>query len=136
MSTSIRFNPNHFASVPYLAPGAPPQEAQTVWHQIEPDCWLQVEIRRNPTSYSTAPFVKEAKLMRGQRSAGGWNSAHVYAHAHSLHLLEDATAAAQPEPTPQIVENAGTRHIAATYADSKPEARPDVNKARAKRGMW
>lgn len=133
----ITYNPAHFAAVPHLGIGAQPQEAQTVWQQLDRETWLQVEIRRNPQGYSTAPYVKEARLLRGQRSDGGWQSAHPYANAHQLQLLEDITAAPPRAPAPpKMADNAATRYIAEKYADSKPEQRPDIHEARAKRGMW
>ena len=133
----ITYNPAHFAAVPHLGIGAQPQEAQTVWQQLDRETWLQVEIRRNPQGYSTAPYVKEARLLRGQRSDGGWQSAHIYANAHQLQLLEDTTAAAPRAPAPpEVADNAATRYIAKHYGT--PEIGPpvDIHKVRAKQGMW
>ena len=134
---SITYNPAHFAPAPSHIADGQPIELQTVWQQLDRETWLQVEIRRNVNGYSTAPYVKEARLLRGQRSDGGWQSAHPYANAHQLQLLEDITAAPPRAPAPpKMADNAATRYIAEKYADSKPEQRPDIHEARAKRGMW
>lgn len=135
--TSITYNPAHFAPVPYVGAGEPKQEAQTVWHQLDRETWLQVEIRRNPDGYSTRPYVKEAKLMRNLQPNGNWRSSDSYSQWHSLHLEEDVNAAPARAPEPPALDDSiGARYIADKYADSKPQARPDIHEARRKRGMW
>ncbi len=133
----VRYSPARFASVPHLKLGAPPQEAQTVWQQLDRETWLQVEIRRNPDGYSTRPYVKEARLMRGQQSGGSWQQAHHYANPADLQLVEDASAPDAPEPAPAAAENAATAYIARAYnAAAALGQRPDIGEIRNKQGMY
>ncbi len=137
MALEVRYSPARFAPVPHLKRAAPPQEAQTVWQQIDRDTWLQVEIRRNPTSYSPGAYIKEAKLMRGQQANGVWQSSHQYSNPSELQLVEDASAPEAPEPTAAPADNAGQAYIQRNYdARAALGERPNVAEIRRKQGMW
>lgn len=137
MPIEIRYSPARFAPVPHLKRGAPAQEAQIVWQQIDRATWLQVEIRRNPQSYNPAPFVKEARLLRGQQANGVWQSSHQYSNPNELHLVEDASAPEAPEPTAAPADNAATAYIQRNYnAAAALGEQPNVAEIRRKQGMW
>ena len=137
MALEVRYSPARFASVPHLKLGAPPQETQTVWQQLDRTTWLQIEIRRNPTSYSPAPFVKEARLLRGQQANGVWQSSHQYSNPNELLLVEDASAPEAPEPTAAPADNAATAYIQRNYnAAAALGEQPNVAEIRRKQGMW
>lgn len=137
MALEVRYSPARFAPVPHLKRGAAPQEAQTVWQQLDRETWLQVEIRRNPTSYSPAAYVKEAKLMRGQQANGVWQSSHQYSNPSELQLVEDASAPEAPEPTAAPADNAGQAYIQRNYdARAALGERPSIDEIRRKQGMW
>lgn len=135
MALEIRYSPARFAPVAHLKRGTPPQEAQIVWQQVDRDTWLQVEVRRNPTSYNPGAYIKEAKLLRGQQANGVWQSAHQY--ADSLALVEDANAPEAPEPTAAPADNAATAYIQRNYnAAAALGEQPNVAEIRRKQGMW
>ena len=137
MALEVRYSPARFAPVAHLKLGAPPQEAQTVWQQLDRETWLQIEIRRNPQSYSPAAYVKEAKLMRGQQANGAWQSSHQYSNPNELQLVEDASAPEAPEPTAAPADNAGAQYIARNYdARAALGERPSIDEIRRKQGMW
>lgn len=137
MALEVRYSPARFAPVAHLKLGAPPQETQTVWQQLDRTTWLQIEIRRNPTSYSPAPFVKEARLLRGQQANGVWQSSHQYSNPNELLLVEDASAPEAPEPTAAPADNAATAYIQRNYnAAAALGEQPNVAEIRRKQGMW
>ena len=137
MALEVRYSPARFAPVAHLKLGAPPQETQTVWQQLDRTTWLQIEIRRNPTSYSPAPFVKEARLLRGQQANGVWQSSHQYSNPNELQLVEDASAPEAPEPTAAPADNAATAYIQRNYnAAAALGEQPNVAEIRRKQGMW